>query len=170
MNKTKRVRINEDIRNTQIRLIGSDSKQIGIVESSDALRKAMEEDLDLVEISPNANPPVCKIMDFGKYKYELSKKEKDSKKRQHVIHVKEIRFRPKTEKHDLEFKIKNGRKFLEQGNKLKITIMFRGREIIYEKFGRKILDEVEEALSDIAKLEAPVRKEGRNLIAYFIKK
>ena len=109
-------------------------------------------------------------MDFGKFKYELSKKEKDSRKRQHVIHVKEIRFRPKTEKHDLEFKIKNGRKFLEQGNKLKITIMFRGREIIYERFGRDILAEVEEALSDIAKLEAPVRKEGRNLIAYFIKK
>lgn len=130
----------------------------------------MDEDLDLVEISPNANPPVCKIMDFGKFKYELSKKEKDSRKRQHIIHVKEIRFRPKTEKHDLEFKIKNGRKFIEQGNKLKTTIMFRGREIIYEKFGREILGEVEEALSDIAKLEAPVKKEGRNLIAYFIKK
>lgn len=130
----------------------------------------MEEELDLVEISPNAKPPVCKIMDFGKYKYELSKKEKDSKKRQHVIHVKEIRFRPKTEKHDLEFKIKNGRKFLEQGNKLKITVMFKGREIIYEQFGRKILEEVEEALSDIAKLESPVKKEGRNLIAYLVKK
>lgn len=151
-------------------MIGSDGKQIGIVESSEALRKAMDEDLDLVEISPKANPPVCKIMDFGKYKYELSKKEKDSRKRQHVIHVKEIRFRPKTEKHDLEFKIKNGRRFIEQGNKLKTTIMFRGREIIYEKFGREILDEVEEGLSDIAKLEAPVKREGRNLIAYFIKK
>ena len=117
-------------------MIGSDGKQIGIVESSEALRKATDEDLDLVEISPKANPPVCKIMDFGKYKYELSKKEKDSRKRQHVIHVKEIRFRPKTEKHDLEFKIKNGRRFIEQGNKLKVTVMFRGREIIYEKFGR----------------------------------
>lgn len=151
-------------------MIGSDGKQIGIVESSEALRKAMDEDLDLVEISPKAAPPVCKIMDFGKYKYELSKKEKDSRKRQHVIHVKEIRFRPKTEKHDLEFKIKNGRRFIEQGNKLKVTVMFRGREIIYEKFGREILGEVEEALSDIAKLEAPVKREGRNLIAYFIKK
>ena len=115
-------------------MIDPDGKQVGIVSTREALDKATEEELDLVEISPNAKPPVCKIMDFGKYKYELSKKEKDSKKRQHVIHVKEIRFRPKTEKHDLEFKIKNGRKFLEQGNKLKITVMFKGREIIYEQF------------------------------------
>lgn len=131
---------------------------------------ARKEELDLVEISPNANPPVCKIMDFGKFKYILSKKEKDSKKKQHSVHLKEVRFRPKTERHDVEFKLKNARKFIEQGNKLKITIMFKGREIIYQEFGMNVMKEVESALSDIAKLESPIKKEGKNLIGYFIKK
>ena len=137
---------------------------------SEALDVAKKEELDLVEISPNANPPVCKIMDFGKFKYELSKKEKDSKRRQHIIHVKEIRFRPKTEKHDFNFKIKNARKFIEQGNKLKTTVIFKGREIVYQDFGMNVLKEIEKELSDIAKVESPVKKEGRNLIVYFIKK
>jgi len=137
---------------------------------SEALDIAKKEELDLVEISPNANPPVCKIMDFGKFKYELSKKEKDSKRRQHIIHVKEIRFRPKTEKHDFNFKIKNARKFIEQGNKLKTTVIFKGREIVYQDFGMNVLKEIEKELSDIAKIESPVKKEGRNLIVYFIKK
>lgn len=137
---------------------------------SEALDIAKKEELDLVEISPNANPPVCKIMDFGKFKYELSKKEKDSKRRQHIIHVKEIRFRPKTEKHDFNFKIRNARKFIEQGNKLKTTIIFKGREIVYQDFGMNVLKEIEKELSDIAKVESPVKKEGRNLIVYFIKK
>ena len=138
--------------------------------SAEAMDLARKAELDLVEISASAKPPVCKIMDFGKYKYELSKKEKDSKKKQHIIHVKEVRFRPKIEKHDFDFKVKNARKFIEQGNKLKTTVMFRGREIVYQQFGRNILDEIEKELSDIAKLESPVKKEGRNLIAYFIKK
>ena len=137
---------------------------------SEALDIAKKEELDLVEISPNANPPVCKIMDFGKFKYELSKKEKDSKRRQHIIHVKEIRFRPKTEKHDFNFKIRNARKFIEQGNKLKTTVIFKGREIVYQDFGMNVLKEIEKELSDIAKIESPVKKEGRNLIVYFIKK
>jgi len=143
---------------------------VGILSSSEALSMAKKEELDLVEISPNANPPVCRIMDFGKFKYQLSKKEKDSKKKQHVIHIKEIRFRPKTEKHDFNFKVKNGRKFIEQGNKLKVSVIFRGREIVHQEFGMNILNEVIEELSDIAKLENPVKKEGRNLIAYFVKK
>lgn len=137
---------------------------------SEALDIAKKEELDLVEISPNAKPPVCKIMDFGKFKYELSKKEKDSKRRQHIIHVKEIRFRPKTEKHDFNFKIRNARKFLEQGNKLKITVIFKGREIVYQDFGMNVLKEIEKELSDIAKIESPVKKEGKNLIVYFIKR
>jgi len=140
---------------------------LSISESLDIARK---EELDLVEISPNAKPPVCKIMDFGKFKYELSKKEKDSKKRQHIIHVKEIRFRPKTEKHDFNFKIRNARKFIEQGNKLKTTVIFKGREIVYQDFGMDVLKEIERELSDIAKIESPVKKEGRNLIVYFVKK
>lgn len=137
---------------------------------SEALDIAKKEELDLVEISPNAKPPVCKIMDFGKFKYELSKKEKDSKRRQHIIHVKEIRFRPKTEKHDFNFKIRNARKFIEQGNKLKTTVIFKGREIVYQDFGMNVLKEIEKELSDIAKIESPVKKEGRNLIVYFIKR
>lgn len=137
---------------------------------SEALDIAKKEELDLVEISPNAKPPVCKIMDFGKFKYELSKKEKDSKRRQHIIHVKEVRFRPKTEKHDFNFKIRNARKFLEQGNKLKITVIFKGREIVYQDFGMNVLKEIEKELSDIAKIESPVKKEGKNLIVYFIKR
>ena len=140
---------------------------MGISESLDIAKK---EELDLVEISPNADPPVCKIMDFGKFKYELSKKEKDSKRRQHVVHIKEIRFRPKTEKHDFNFKIRNARKLIEQGNKLKTTVVFKGREIVYQDFGINVLKEIEKELSDIAKIESPVKKEGRNLIVYFIKK
>jgi len=137
---------------------------------SEALDIAKKEELDLVEISPNAKPPVCKIMDFGKFKYELSKKEKDSKRRQHIIHVKEVRFRPKTEKHDFNFKIRNARKFIEQGNKLKTTVIFKGREIVYQDFGMNVLKEIEKELSDIAKIESPVKKEGKNLIVYFIKR
>ena len=130
---------------------------------------AKEEDLDLVEVSPSTNPPVCRIMDFGKYKYQLSKKEKDSKKKQHIIQVKEVRLRPKTEKHDFDFKLRNARKFIEQGNKLKVTVMFRGREIVHQEFGMNMINDVIEVLSDVAKLENPVKKEGRNLVAYFVK-
>ncbi len=140
------------------------------MKASEALEIARKEELDLVEISPNANPPVCKVMDFGKFKYILSKKEKDSKKKQHSVHLKEIRLRPKTEKHDVEFKLKKARKFVEQGNKLKITIMFKGREIVYQEFGMNVMKEIENALSDIAKLESPIKKEGKNLIGYFVKK
>lgn len=120
--------------------------------------------MDLVEIAPNASPPVCKIMDFGKYKYELSKKEKESKKKQHVINVKEIRMRPKTDEHDLETKLKQARKFLEQKNKVKFTVLFRGREMIYQDMGREILNKVMERLEDIAKPESPPKMEGRRMI------
>jgi len=137
---------------------------------SEALNLAKGEELDLVEISPVATPPVCKIMDFGRFKYKLSKKEKDSKKKQHIVHIKEIRFRPKIEKHDFDFKVKNARKFIEQGNKLKVTVIFRGREVIYQEFGMNVLKKVEKQLSDIAKIDSPIKKEGRNLITYFIKK
>ena len=114
---------------------------------------ADDEGLDLVEISPDAKPPVCKVLDYGKYRYEISKREKDSKKKQHVIILKEIRLRPRTEDHDLEFKIKHARKFLEQKNKVKFTVMFRGREMAYKEFGEKLLDRVVEKLDDIAKIE-----------------
>ncbi len=124
---------------------------------------AEEVGLDLVEISPDAKPPVCKVMDYGKYRYEIRKKEKDSKKKQHVIVLKEIRLRPRTEDHDLEFKIKHARKFLEQKNKVKFTVMFRGREMAYKEFGEQLLDRVVENLEDIAKVETGKKFEGRRL-------
>ncbi len=129
---------------------------------------ADEEGLDLVEISPDAKPPVCKILDYGKYRYEISKKEKDSKKKQHVIVLKEIRLRPRTEDHDLEFKIKHARKFLEQKNKVKFTVMFRGREMAYKEFGEKLLDRVVDKLEDIAKVEMDKKFEGRSLTMTFV--
>jgi translation initiation factor IF-3 len=126
--------------------------------------------LDLVEISPNAKPPVCKVMDYGKYIYEQSKKEKINKKKQHTIVVKEIRMRPKTDKHDLEFKVKHAREFLEQKNKVKFTVQFRGRELAYKEFGRQLLVRVQEMLEDVAKTENPIKSEGRNMTMILVKK
>lgn len=134
------------------------------------MKEAEDEYLDLVEIAPNAKPPVCKIMDYGKFLYEQSKKEKDSKKKQHKITVKEIRFRPKTEKHDLDFKIKHIRKFIEQGNKVKVTVMFKGRELDHVEFGFEVVKKVEEELQDIAKPESEPKKEGRFINVIFTKK
>ncbi len=126
--------------------------------------------LDLVEVAPNADPPVCRIMDFGKYKYELSKKEKSNKKKQAVINLKEIRLRPKIETHDFEFKAKHARKFLESGSKVKATVLFRGRELAYKEFGKRVLEDLIEELSDIAKVERAPLMEGRNMIMYLVKK
>ena len=159
--KKDKTRVNNKIIAKEVRLIGAEGGQIGIVSVPDALRKSEEAGLDLVEISPNATPPVCKIMDYGKYRYEQSKKEKDSKKKQHVVILKEIRLRPRTEDHDFEFKVKHARKFLEQKNKVKFTVMFRGREMAYKEFGNKLLDRVEEDLSDIAKVEGEKKFEER---------
>jgi translation initiation factor IF-3 len=129
----------------------------------EALNLAENEGLDLVEVAPDAKPPVCKLMDYGKFKYEISKKEKDSKKKQHVIILKEIRLRPRTEDHDFDFKVKHARKFLEQKNKVKFTVLFRGREMAYKEFGAKLLDRVQDNLEDIAKPESEPKFEGRSL-------
>ncbi len=147
-----------------MRLIDPEGKQLGIVSTAEALKRAEEFGLDLVEVAPHANPPVCRIMDFGKYKYEKSKKEKEGRKRQHVITVKEIRMRPKTEDHDLETKLRQARKFLEQKNKVKFTVIFRGRELIYQDMGRQILEKVVDHLSDIAQPEGNIKMEGRRMI------
>lgn len=136
----------------------------------EANKAALDAGLDLVEIVPNSKPPVCKIIDYGKYKYELSKKEKIVKKRQHVIQVKEIRLSPKTEEHDIDFKIKHARKFIEQGNKVKLNLLFKGRQITHQEFGRQLIDKVIEELDDIAKIESAPHIEGRNLVAILIKK
>lgn len=129
----------------------------------DAQDKSDEYGLDLVEISPKADPPVCRVMDYGKFKYEESKKEKEQKKRQHQVEMKEIRMRPKTDTNDLNIKVSKAREFLESRNKVKITVMFRGRELAYKQFGYDLLKKVEEMVEDIAKVEVPARMEGRNM-------
>ncbi len=154
----------------QIRLIGADNQQIGIVPTAQGLRMAEQEGYDLVEVAPDADPPVCKLLDYGKYRYEISKKEKDSKKKQHIIVVKEIRFRPRTEEHDFDFKVRHARKFLEQKNKVKFTVLFRGREMAYKEFGEALLEKVVTTLSDIAKVEGEKKFEGRILTMTMILK
>jgi len=144
-------------------LIGADGKQVGIVPIKQALDEALKAGLDLVEIAPQAKPPVCKIMDFGKYAYEKSKKEKLSKKKQHTVVVKEIRMRPKTEAHDLEYKVKHARNFLMNKNKVKFTVHFRGRELAHKEFGEQLLQKIIEMLDDIAKVESGIKFEGRNM-------
>ena len=134
------------------------------------MRQAAEAGLDLVEVSHNADPPVCKIMDFGKYKYELAKKEKETKKKQHVIVTKEIRLRPKIEEHDFEFKMRHARKFLESGFRVKATVMFRGREMVHREYGTILLDRMKNELEDIAKIEKDAKMEGGQLIMYMTKK
>jgi translation initiation factor IF-3 len=137
---------------------------IGILPTKEAIERAREVGLDLLEVSPNANPPVCRILDFGKYKYEQQKKEKESKKKQHTITVKEIRLRPKTDQHDLDTKLNHARKFLEQKNKVKFSLIFRGRELAYQDLGRDLLQRVMELLEDIAKPEDELKMEGRRMI------
>ena len=133
------------------------------MQTREALRVARESQLDLVEVAPNATPPVCRIMDFGKYQYEKSKKEKEGRKKTHTVSVKEIRLRPKTDKHDLETKLKQARKFLEQKNKVKFTVIFRGRELAYKDMGRDLLQRVVEDLTEIGSIEQPAKMEGRRM-------
>ena len=136
---------------------------MGILPTNEALNRAAEAGLDLVEVSPNSRPPVCRIMDFGKYKYELSKKDKLAKKKQHTFQMKEMRFRPKIEEHDYQFKTKHVREFLESGNKVKVFVIYRGREMAHLEFGRKVLDRVIEDLDEIAMVDVPPKLEGRNM-------
>jgi len=141
-----------------------EGKQIGIMSLSEALALAEREGHDLVEVSPDASPPVCRIMDYGKFRYQQNKKLQDAKKSQTVIQVKEIRLRPKTEEHDLEVKVKHIKKFLSQNDKVKITMMFRGREIAYAQIGQKIMEGLLAALDDVAQVDQPLKLEGRNLV------
>lgn len=156
--------MNEEIREKEIRVIGADGEQLGILPTKEALRMAEEKELDLVAISPNAAPPVCKIMDFGKFIYEQQKKDKEAKKKQKVITIKEIRLSATIEEHDIEIKANNAKKFLTDGDKVKITVRFRGREIENSHVGRKILDLFVEKIGDIFIVEKPARQEGRNMI------
>ena len=148
----------------QVRVIGADGGQLGVLDTSEALRIAEEGGLDLVEVSPKAMPPVCKIMDYGKFKYEDSKKRKDAKKHQSTVTYKEIKFRPKTDAHDLGFKVAHIRRFLLEGNKARLVVIFRGREIVHPETGQAMLKKVVELTSDIAMVEQPPMMEGRRML------
>ena len=161
---SKELRINEEIRCKEVRLIDDAGEQLGVMAPREAAKIAAEKNLDLVEIAPNANPPVCRIMDYGKYKYEQSKREKEAKKNQKVISVKEVKLRPNIEDHDFLTKAKNASKFLAAGDKVKVTIMFRGREITHPELGQELCERFAEELSSVAKVEKPAKVEGRNMI------
>lgn len=151
------------IRASEIRLIGADGEQVGIMPLNEALNRAAEANLDLVEVAPQASPPVCRIMDYGKFKYLQSKKTQEARKKQTVIQVKEVKFRPKIEDHDIDFKVKNIRKFLAQKDKVKVSLVFRGREIAHPQIGIDLLKRVAAGLEDIGTVEQAPKIEGRNL-------
>ncbi|MBK1725846.1 translation initiation factor IF-3 [Halorhodospira neutriphila] len=157
-------RLNEQITAPQVRLIGSDGEQVGIVSFEDALARAEEQNLDLVEIDGNADPPVCRAMDYGKFKFEQSKKQQAARKKQKQIQVKEVKFRPGTDEGDFQVKLRNLRRFLEEGDKAKVTIRFRGREMAHQELGKQLLDRLEEELGDIATVDQRPRMEGRLMV------
>ncbi|HKE11085.1 MAG TPA: translation initiation factor IF-3 [Myxococcota bacterium] len=159
--KKDTTRVNERIRAREVRVIGSGGEQLGVMAPEDAVRRAEEEGLDLVEVAPNSNPPVCRIMDYGRYKYE--QKKKSGKSKGHAASLKEVKLRPRTDQHDLDFKLRNARRFLMEGDKVKVTVMFRGREIVHTALGRQQLDKVREILGPLASVENPPRMEGRFL-------
>ena len=164
-NIAKNSRINEKITSREVRVIGLEGNQLGIFSTPDAINLAREAGCDLVEVSPNASPPVCRIMDYGKFKYQQSKKMNQGKRHTHsVAHIKEVKVRPRTDVHDLEVKIRNIKKFLTHGNKAKVTLMFRGREIAHPEFGRGLMDRIAEEIQDIGVVESPPKLEGRNMI------
>ncbi|UWP90647.1 translation initiation factor IF-3 [Aliiroseovarius crassostreae] len=157
-------RINERIRAPEIRLIGADGENVGVVPPSRGMELAEQAGLDLVEISPNAVPPVCKIMDFGKFKYETQKREAEARKKQKTIEVKEVKFRPNTDTHDYDVKMRNVVKFLEKGDKVKVTLRFRGREMAHQNLGRELLERVAEDIKEIGKVENMPKMEGRQMV------
>ena len=162
--------INEKIRAREVQLIGENGEKFGVLSLDEALDKAAEARLDLVLVSPGTKPPVCKLMNYGKYKFEQAKREKEARKNQKVLEMKELRVTPNIEKHDFEFKAKNARKFLEDGNKVKITVRFRGREMNYTKMGEQTLNDFIENLSDIANVEKKPLLEGKNMFIILAKK
>ncbi len=156
--------MNDKIRANEIRLIGADGENVGVVTPDRAIEMAETAGLDLVEISPNANPPVCKIMDFGKFKYEQQKRESEARKKQKIIEVKEVKFRPNTDTHDYEVKMRNVYKFLENGDKVKVTLRFRGREMAHQNLGRELLERVAEDTKEMGKVENMPKMEGRQMV------
>ncbi|MEE8392973.1 MAG: translation initiation factor IF-3 [Rhodospirillales bacterium] len=157
-------RVNDLIESPNIRVVGADGEMVGVVSVEEGIELAVEAGLDLVEVSPNADPPVCKILDYGKYKYEEQKKKNEARKKQKVIDVKEIKMRPNIDVHDYEVKMRSARRFLGDGDKVKVTIRFRGRELAHQELGMKVLDRVREDLDDAAKVELLPKMEGRLMI------
>lgn len=155
--------INEQIRDREVRLIGENGEQLGIMSVREAMKLAEEAELDLVKIAPTAKPPVCKIIDYGKYKYELARKEKEAKKKQKVIEIKEVRLSPNIEDNDLNTKVSAAKKFLEKGNKVKVTLRFRGREMAHMASSKHILDDFAKMLEEVAVVEKPAKVEGRSM-------
>jgi translation initiation factor IF-3 len=152
------------IRVQEVSVIGDDGESLGTIPTEEAISMAEDRSLDLVEVAPNANPPVCRIMDYGKHKYKASKKAHEAKKNQKIVHVKEVKFRPNTDQHDFDFKLKHVQRFLENGDKAKVVIFFKGREIIHREFGQRVLERVAEKTEDIAIIEQSAKQEGRTLV------
>ncbi len=164
--KNNKSRINDEIEANEVRLISHEGEQLGVVSLTVALQTAKQTEMDLVEISPDAEPPVCKIMDFGKFRYKQQMKAKKSKKKQHKVKLKEVRFRPRIDSHDLEMKVNHAREFLEKGNSVKLTVMFRGREMAHKEIGFELLNQVMEQLSDIGSTDKKPLGEGRFINAF----
>ena len=162
--------INEQIRDKEVRVIGEDGEQLGIMSAKDAMKLAREAELDLVKIAPTAKPPVCKIVDYGKYRYEQMRKEKEAKKKQKTIDIKEVRFSPNIDTNDLNTKINQARKFLSKGDKVKVSIRFRGRELAHTEIGIDILNNFAAQLEDVAVVEKPAKVEGRSMVMYLAEK
>jgi len=165
--KETRTRINGQIKIPEVRVIGEDGSQLGILRTAQALQIAQDTGLDLVEVAPNSDPPVCRIMDYGKYRYAQNKKMAEAKKKQAVVEIKEIKLRPKTDQHDIDFKVKNIRKFLANKNKVKITVRFRGREIVYADVqGMETMKKILDALQDVAAVVQEAKMEGRQMVMF----
>ena len=162
--------INEQFRDKEIRLIGENGEQLGIMSARDAMKLAREAELDLVKIAPTAKPPVCKIIDYGKYRYELARKEKEAKKKQKVIEIKEVRLTPNIDVNDLNTKVGSARKFLQKGNKVKVTLRFRGREMAHMQASRHVLDDFAKELSDVAVVDKAPKIEGRSMTMFLSEK
>jgi len=156
-------RVNEEIKTREIRLVGETGEQMGIMPPRDAMQIAIERGLDLVEVAPAAKPPVCKIMDIGRYKYEQSKREREARKKQHLVSIKEVKLRPNIEDNDFHTKVRNAIRFLQEGDKVKVTIMFRGREMSHPELGRELLDRVAEVVKEDGNIERSAKLEGRNM-------
>ena len=162
--------INEQIRDREVRLIGSNGEQLGIMSARDAMKIAREAELDLVKIAPTAKPPVCKVIDYGKYKYEMSRKEKEARRKQKIIEIKEVRLSPNIDENDLNTKISAARKFLQKGDKVKVTLRFRGREMAHVQKSKQILDVFAEKVADLAVVEKAPKLEGRQMIMFLTEK